>query len=295
VAKFAPTRATEAEFRRNLRAVARVVGGIIKPHLDGEGGIINQAAMVSALEHYSQQLEPWASRIVYRMLSNIGTSNLRAWSAQSADLGKALQSVYANEAIGQTWRMLHTRQVELIKSLPTEAAKRAVTIAANAQLGGIRARDIADDIRDLDNSGAVTESRALLIARTEIAKANAAMTQARATFVGSTNYIWRTMHDPEVRASHWAMEGVVCEWANPPEVENEGNHHPGEWPNCRCFAEPIITGYALNANREAAYQAAAGDPLEGTDHALRIAARTGDVDRMLATLERIRDFLELAA
>lgn len=280
-AKFRPPASTEAEFRRQLRKVARTVGGIVEPYLDGKGGIVDAAGLAEALERYATIIEPWASRVVIRMLQQIGTANLRSWSAQSADLGRALRTVYADQQIGAVWRMLHTRQVELIKSLPGEAGRRALTIAANAQLGGIRARTIADDIRDLDRTGAVTEARALMIARTEIAKANAAMTQARATFVGSTHYIWRTMNDPEVRSAHEELEGEVFEWATPPEVRGEGRHHPGEFPNCRCFAEPIITGAELDERKEAAYQE---------------AARAG-MDRASATprtLERIRGFLELA-
>jgi SPP1 gp7 family putative phage head morphogenesis protein len=69
---------------------------------------------------------------------------------------------------------------------------------------------------------------------------NATLTRARADFVGATHYVWRTMQDEQVRPAHADLEGEVCSFADPPEVEGEGAHHPGEFPNCRCFAEPIL-------------------------------------------------------
>jgi SPP1 gp7 family putative phage head morphogenesis protein len=104
-------------------------------------------------------------------------------------------------------------------------------------MGGKRADEVA---AELARSGEVTEGRATLIARTEIAKANSALTQARAEYVGASHYIWRTAEDGDVRESHAAMNGKIFRFDDPPYVEGEGNHGPGEFPNCRCFAEPII-------------------------------------------------------
>jgi hypothetical protein len=45
-------------------------------------------------------------------------------------------------------------------------------------------------------------------------------------------YIWRTVGDGKVRSSHAEREGEVFSWDNPPD-----GGHPGEAPNCRCWAE----------------------------------------------------------
>jgi SPP1 gp7 family putative phage head morphogenesis protein len=140
-------------------------------------------------------------------------------------------------AVGDVMKLIQRRQVELIKSLPIEAGLRAQKLSQEAVMGGKRADEVA---AELMKSGEVTESRATLIARTEIAKANAALTQARAGYVGATHYIWRTAEDGDVRESHAVMEGKIFRFDDPPYVEGEGNHGPGEFPNCRCFAEPII-------------------------------------------------------
>lgn len=47
-------------------------------------------------------------------------------------------------------------------------------------------------------------------------------------------YIWRTQGDGKVRESHAARDGEVFSWDSPPD-----GGHPGEAPNCRCWAEDV--------------------------------------------------------
>ncbi|CCQ74449.1 phage head morphogenesis protein [Magnetospira sp. QH-2] len=47
-------------------------------------------------------------------------------------------------------------------------------------------------------------------------------------------YIWRTVGDNKVRSSHADREGQTFSWDDPPE-----GGHPGEAPNCRCWAEEV--------------------------------------------------------
>jgi SPP1 gp7 family putative phage head morphogenesis protein len=107
---------------------------------------------------------------------------------------------------------------------------------------GRRASEIQKDILE---TGKVTESRAKLIARTEIARTAAGLTMARAKFVGSTHYVWRTSDDPDVRSSHKKMNGAVIPWDSPPQVEPGKRYHAGMFPNCRCYPEPILTDIGL--------------------------------------------------
>jgi SPP1 gp7 family putative phage head morphogenesis protein len=108
-----------------------------------------------------------------------------------------------------------------------------------AALNGKRASEVAAQIAQ---TGEDTESRATLIARTEIAKSNANITQARANYVGATHYVWRTAEDSDVRETHAELDGKVFAFSDPPDIPGEGQHGPGEFPNCRCYAEPIIPG-----------------------------------------------------
>ena len=110
-------------------------------------------------------------------------------------------------------------------------------LALKAVVAGTRSDSIRDEIL---RNNEVTLNRATLIARTETAKAVSNLTQARAEQAGVTHYIWRTMEDEAVRSSHAELDGKVFAFNNPPFIEGEGNHHPGDFPNCRCYAEPII-------------------------------------------------------
>ncbi len=47
-------------------------------------------------------------------------------------------------------------------------------------------------------------------------------------------YVWRTQGDGKVRESHAARDGEVFSWESPPD-----GGHPGEAPNCRCWAEDV--------------------------------------------------------
>lgn len=238
MAKFSTTKVAEKRFAADLRKVARVVGGIVEQHLDG-AKIRDNRKLAEALKAYSDSLGPWVGRVVEQMLKSVSATNKRAWEGASAKVGAAMKSMMQETAIGGVVKLLHNRQVELIKSLPLEAGLRAQKLAQEAAIGGRRADEVAAELLRTES---VTESRAMLIARTEIAKSNAAITQARAEYVGATHYIWRTAEDGDVRESHAQMNGNVYRFDDPPEVEGEGKHGPGEIYNCRCYAEPIVPG-----------------------------------------------------
>ena len=129
-------------------------------------------------------------------------------------------------------------QMELITSIPLEAAERVQELSREYWTGGRRYNELVRDILDTND---VTQNRAILIARTETAKTSSAVTQARATMIGSKEYIWKTAMDADVRPAHKRLAGTVQRWDDPPVAEERGDrHHPGEFPNCRCWASPIL-------------------------------------------------------
>lgn len=235
--KFAASAATEKKLAVELRKVARIVAGIIKPHVNG-ATLIDAEKMKQALKAYSEILEPWAKRVAAGMIETVSNANKRAFETQqSMKVAQTLQAIRTESSLGGVVQMLQNRQVDLIKSLPLEAGLRAQELALKAAMDGTRVDEIA---LALQNTEGVTVSRATLIARTEIAKANAAITQARAEFVGATHYIWRTAEDGDVRTSHRLVDGKTFRFDQPPTLEDGMTGNPGEFPNCRCFAEPII-------------------------------------------------------
>jgi len=230
--KFETPKSAEMDFKRQLVRLAKTVGAIVQTYIV-DGKISDPDAMVQALRQYSRTVGFWAQSLTSAMIERVSKANLRSWSGISIDLRKTIEQT----PIGATAQALQQEQVALIQSIPIEAAERAQKLALEAVISGDRAEEIA---QELMRTTQVTESRAKLIARTEVARTNAVITQARSQYVGATHYIWRTARDASVRDTHKKLEGKVFSFADPPEIPNEGRHGPGEFPNCRCYAEPII-------------------------------------------------------
>lgn len=165
--------------------------------------------------------------------------NDAAWRAQSLEIGQGLRNIIDNTPIGQVVQSIISEQVKYIKSLPIQAADRVYDIqnrAIEAVVAGERPDKFAQEIAA---SGDVAESRARMIARTEIGRASMAITQARAIAAGSMGYIWRTADDGDVRESHRKMEGRFVLWTEPPTLDGMTGH-AGTLPNCRCWCEVVF-------------------------------------------------------
>jgi len=85
----------------------------------------------------------------------------------------------------------------------------------------------------------VAQSRANLIARTEISRCSNILVQARAEHVKSEGYVWRTSNDLLVRQSHKTMNGKFVKWTEPVTLDKMVGH-AGGFPNCRCWCDPVI-------------------------------------------------------
>jgi len=233
-------------------------------HIDGSK-LIDEDRMVKRCMEYAKDLEPWAIRFVARKLEMISATNRRSFmQAIQGDKsnfiqagtslfatvergpGRLMSQALRSEAYGPIRKemiKLQDAQVELIKSLPIEAGRRAQKLAREAMMDGKRAAEVAEELNRTEH---VVLSRATLIARTETAKANSVFTQARAEELGITHYFWRGTLDAQTRESHRemikrSMAGETFSYSDPPEVGDEGAHAPGEFPRCRCFSEPVIS------------------------------------------------------
>lgn len=227
----------ERRYGRQLRSLARHVGELI------EGYEVSAEALPSLTEllrAYANALKPWAVRIARQMIMGIADADRNSWRALGTDISAQLHRDIERAPIGDRVRELLDLQVGLITSIPKEAAERVHNLTIEALESSARAKEAAADIA---NSANVTASRAILIARTETSRTATAMVQARAESIGSTHYVWETARDGDVRSGHKAMQGRICEWDNPPAVNENGRimrHAPGAVWNCRCWARPII-------------------------------------------------------
>lgn len=222
-------------YSKNLEAAAKMVGQIIKAHLpaleSGEAGWqLALQKMTAALERYSRALDPWAYSVAHLMLTEVDRRERKAWLEHGREIGRNLIKEIENAPTGKAYQEGMARQVALITSLPLTAAQRVHELATGQLYSGLRGKSLLEEIL---KTGSVTVSRAKLIARTEVARASTEFTRARAEYVGSPGYIWRTARDVDVRKSHKKLEGTVHRWDAPPLSDPPNLHaHPGQSYNC---------------------------------------------------------------
>lgn len=231
-----PTKRVEARYARALRNVARFSGQLVLMYVQGHT-ITEVAGLERAVREYAMSLIPWARRRADEMVMGVNATNVKWWAAQARAMSRSVRLELAEAPVGQVAQQRIREQVVLITSLPIQAAERAQKLALEAVVDGSRAAEVA---RMLQETTGVTESRAMLIARTEVAKANASINEARALSVGSEGYIWRTAGDADVRQSHAEMEGQYVAWSDPPTLSDGEVTHAGQIYNCRCYSESVL-------------------------------------------------------
>lgn len=173
------------------------------------------------------------------MLREVNRRDEAAWAEYTRELSRALRTEIRTAPTGAAMQALLAEQVTLIKSIPLDAAKRVHVLTLEALEDGSRASQIAKEIM---RSGQVAESRANLIAHTEVARTASTLTEARALNVGSPGYIWRTSLDSDVREDHRELEGQFVPWDKPPIADKRTGRraHAGCIYGCRCYPEPVI-------------------------------------------------------
>ena len=203
-------------------------------------------------EEIAEEITRASEAIARRMVSGVLMTNARSWreAARKSLHGKrifqALQTEASSAVLGLRLQALILRNAALIRSLPTDVAQMAVRFTAAEQRRGQRADAIAAKLRQ--KLPQMAQNRVQLIARTEVAKADTAVTQARAERLGLAWYDWTTSKDQRVRQAHAHLESVLVAWSDAPAPEQLvgersklGHYHAGGAPNCRCLALPLIS------------------------------------------------------
>lgn len=151
-------------------------------------------------------------------------------------LGVDLAAVVRQEDLGDYLATAALRNAALIKGLADDAVKRVQQTVTNAVINGRSATDLK---KALTRQFQISDSRARLIARDQIAKVNSELNAFRHQQAGLTEYVWRTSADERVRERHRKLEGKVYKYGEPTGAE-EGLP-PGQPINCRCVAQAIVT------------------------------------------------------
>jgi SPP1 gp7 family putative phage head morphogenesis protein len=158
----------------------------------------------------------------------------------------------------RSWVAENTR---LIQSIPERLLTDVDGIVQRALRTGADPRETA---REIQQRFGVTESRARLIARDQVSKLNASITQSRNQALGIEFYEWSTSNDERVRGDpggrysdarprHDVMNGKLCRWDDPTVYSEDGgqtwlprsqiggeDEHPGMAIQCRCVSRPIL-------------------------------------------------------
>lgn len=225
----------ERQYARQLQKIARHVGDIIAGYPPGDPAAL--PAVERALRGYSDVIRGWARLEAAKMLEAVNRQDEVEWRDRSRDMAAAIREELRTAPTGSAMQQLLDEQVELITSIPLEAAQRVHNLTLAGVEDATRAKEIAAEIL---RSNEVAASRARLIARTEVARTASKLTEARATHIGSEGYIWRTSGDSDVRESHQKMNGKYVRWDTPPTLTDGTTTHAGQIYNCRCYPEPII-------------------------------------------------------
>lgn len=233
---FDRVRRAERHYGVQLRKIAREVGRIIDRYPAGDPASL--PLIQQALRAYAKILMPWAKASAASMLVDVSRRDDKVWRTLTENMGAAMRLELQTAPTGFVMRQLMAEQVNLITSLPLEEAQRVHRLTIEGLADATRASEISKEIM---RSGEVCKSRADLIARTEVGRAAANITQARAEHIESDGYIWRTAGDTDVRKRHKDLAGKFFRWDQPPITGENGERSlPGAIYNCRCYPEVVL-------------------------------------------------------
>lgn len=127
---------------------------------------------------------------------------------------------------------------KLISTIPSEYLDDLEMGLMQDMAAGKSLAEITDTIEKVFD---VAKSSATRLARSETAKINSALTEARSEQLGISAYLFLSALRDNTRESHADMNEMVVDYDNPPELEDpEGAAHAGEPPNCYCWQNPIV-------------------------------------------------------
>jgi len=237
-ANFKRSRKVERGYVDRLRQLARHIDNLVRGVYDPEKPETART-LESLLRQYAETAAPWAQAVGARMVAEVAARDETTWMEVSRKMGRALRKEIETAPTGAMMRQRLEDQVDLITSIPREAADRVRKLTTEGIVQGTRPAEIAKEIM---RTGEVSESRAMLIARTEVSRTATELTRARAEHVGSPGYWWRTSGDSDVREDHRILNGEFIRWDSPPIADRRSGAraHAGCIYRCRCWPDVVI-------------------------------------------------------
>ena len=185
-----------------------------------------------------------------RMITQVAAGNAISWrhAASQSSNGRSIYRMLNAELTAPGLVGMHVSQLiednaRLIGSIPENIQVGVAKFVQQQFVRGIRADEIVSMLGPRLNH--LKRYEIQRIARTEVAKADTAITRARAQAIGFNWYQWHTSEDARVRPAHRKMNLVLVNWNDAPAPEqlaglpSEGHYHAGNIWNCRCPAVTI--------------------------------------------------------
>lgn len=254
--------AYEIQYRARLRDVAngliRTVKEVLFPALPG---LVAEANLERNIDAYDDTLEEIIKTIREEFNEEYPEEQIRFLASDQANklsnFNRNQLTRILSDALGvdvffsEPWLVTEANafineNVALITSLRDDHLKDVEVLINNSIQSGQTTRTITAEIKeryreDLEKK---PRNRAELIARDQTGKFYGNLNQLRQRELGLDEYKWRTARDERVRHSHEVKEGETFKWSQPP----ADTGHPGQDIQCRCVAEPVITGIVPEAN-----------------------------------------------
>lgn len=138
-----------------------------------------------------------------------------------------------------------SQNVALIKTIPQETLGGMREIVYEGYRNG---RTTTAILKEIQRTYSTNKKHARLIARDQMAKLNADLTQRQQTDAGVEEYKWSDSRDGRVRPRHKHLNGKTFRWDDPPVVDTKTGRrcHPGQDYQCRCVALPVFNIKTLN-------------------------------------------------
>lgn len=191
---------------------------------DGDGPAIPGAAQ--AIDH--------AAHVVAGISGNVADKVERNSRSEFKRLGISLRE--SEPKFGKLidgWRSENVDRAKSLVGFERDQLSAILAKGENKTVSELRGRIL----ERLD----VSRAKANLLARDQVLKLNAKITQERQTAAGITEYIWTTSNDERVRETHDELDGETFSWDDPPVTNEAGDrNHPGEDYQCRCVAFPVL-------------------------------------------------------
>jgi SPP1 gp7 family putative phage head morphogenesis protein len=235
----------ERSYVRLSRSLGERFEGIVRDEIVGR---INQcdtvhiaelfnginAARMSAEKVFGSEHVEDALRRIFLRLDFQNTNAVRKHLIRMRHIGEVVLSRMPRE---RQLAAIVSDNVALIKTIPTKSLGQIGDLVTSAHLSDIRVEDLRDSIMERCD---VAKSRAELIARDQIGKRNAELTEAKYRQVGINKYIWSGSLDERERQDHLDLEGQTFSFTDPPVVNQRtgARGNPGEDVQCRCVAIP---------------------------------------------------------